>query len=75
MELVIGDYVAVWVTDQYHLFQTWSKVIPFWQDIHKCLEKIFCDQIPFDFLDMYLGMEIPNKYSCRETLNENFNVS
>lgn len=43
--------------NHYHLFWSFPKVNSFWQDIHKCLEKIVSAQLPFDFLHMYLGQE------------------
>lgn len=42
-------------SNHYHLFWSCPK-IRVRQDIHKCLKKIFCTQIPFDFLYMYLGL-------------------
>lgn len=39
----------------YHLFWTCPKVTQFWLEVHKCLEKVLCTRIPFDFLHLYLG--------------------
>lgn len=49
----------------HYLFWACPKIIPFWQEIHKCLENVFGTQILLEFL--YVNSK--HFYICRQMLN------
>ena len=60
--------------NHFHIFWECPSIIPYWQDLQKCMKKILKVEFPFTFMNMYLGkgnQEITNsgdKYILRTML-------